>query len=301
MTSADEYTDFARAHLPRSLAEKWISLLHPAVQFPHDLAPGEAPALVLGGAPLMPDGVGWPALEGYGPLSFIAELDCAAVAAVGGLDLLPTSGYLLFFCADHRYDGVDQDVDFLEQITAWTQGRALYVAPDTPRSARQAPEGLEPYGTKQHPARAVSTPPYAGHELAERYFGSEVVALMDRQVEALRFGGPAPADAICPLWAEAFEYGIHDLREGFCQTGGHSRPAQGPVELEAARDALDRRGNAQVTDVLDETEHWRVLFQTADDEDIDLMWGGGSVGYWMIREDDLAARRFDRIWFTMQN
>jgi len=52
---------------------------------------------------LLPEGADWPVLDGYGPLSLIAELDCAAVAAVNGFDLLPTSGHLLFFCADYRY------------------------------------------------------------------------------------------------------------------------------------------------------------------------------------------------------
>jgi hypothetical protein len=44
---------------------------------------------------------------------------------------------------------------------------------------------------------------------------------------------------------------------------------------------------------LREAEHWRPLLQIVWEE-------GDMVLYWMIRDDDLAARRFDRIWFEVQ-
>ena len=148
VTSADEYARFARAHLPEPLAQKWISL------------------------------------EGYGPLSFIAELDCAVVAAVtavGGTDLLPESGHFLFFCVDERYEGPDKTVDYEWHMTEWTSGQMVYV----PKGSARRPR---PCGRPTHSAVGIG------------------IILGD-----------------CP------------------------------------------------------------------------------VVYWMIRDNDLATRRFDRIWFTMQN
>lgn len=296
MTSADEYERFARAHLPQPLADRWIGLLRSAVQFPYDMAPGEVPALRVGGDPLLPDGVEWPMLDSYGPLSFIAELDCAAVAAVGGVDLVPRDGYLLFFCADYQ----SQYPDSSDGVGPWTQGRVLYAAAGAERRARQAPEDVTPYGTAQRPARAVSTPPTTDRAYAERYYGTEMAALMDEDVRALRSSGGRPVESVCPLWAQDFARGIYELRGGYTQTGGHAQSVQGPVALGAAYDAL---GLPAVIDerVLDEAEHWRVLLQMPDDMDLDMNWGASPVAYWMIRDDDLAARRFDRIWFSMQN
>ena len=77
---------------------------------------------------------------------------------------------------------------------------------------------------------------------------------------------------------------------------GHSHHVQQPVELHAARESL-RRGGASRLDgleVLDEAERWRVLLQDSVDG------YGDMIGYWLLREDDLAAGRFDRAYFETQ-
>jgi hypothetical protein len=103
MVSAAECIDLARAHLPQPLADRWISLLRPAIEFPYDEGrdPQEAAsqrsagvpdaartALRTGGEPSLPDAVRWPRAPDYGPLTFMAGMDCAAVAAAGDVDLL---------------------------------------------------------------------------------------------------------------------------------------------------------------------------------------------------------------------
>jgi hypothetical protein len=82
------------------------------------------------------------------------------------------------------------------------------------------------------------------------------------------------------------------------QSGGHSHAIQRPLELEAARSALRRDGATADPDeqaLLNEAEHWRVLLQDGVDE------SGETIGYWLLREDDLAAGRFDRAYFDMQH
>jgi hypothetical protein len=98
-----------------------------------------------------------------------------------------------------------------------------------------------------------------------------------------------------PLGDLDFEYGLRELR-CYVQSGGHAYEIQHPAELGAARAALRRDGVIDPSEqaAWDEAGHWRVLLQDAVDED------GIMIGYWLLREDDLAAGRFDRAYFTMQ-
>ena len=195
MTSAAEFADFARAHLPQPFADQWISLLRPAVVFPGDYgADGsrekgadERPALRGGGEPLLPDDVEWPMFEGRIPMGFITELDCAAMAAVGGVDLMPETGYLLFFCVDYGYEGEDEYDGWPARTTPWTAGKVVYVPEGVERRARRTPAGLEPLEPDHRAALAASTPPDCGHELAERYFGPEAPAMIEtRAIQPVR-------------------------------------------------------------------------------------------------------------------
>ena len=45
---------------------------------------------------------------------------------------------------------------------------------------------------------------------------------------------------------------------------------------------------------------WELLFQMDSDDNADMMWGDLGTLYFVIKKDDLAARRFDRIWFSWQ-
>ncbi len=296
---------FARANLPDRLADQWISLLRPAVQFA-DSEPGEPVALRVGGQPSLPDDIAWPSWEGRGPLSFIAEVDCAALAAVSRDTGLPKGGHLLFFFFDGRYDKVEHTswADEPQSSAAaqyWSVSvpnvateaddprrcaRVVYVASGIPRYMRKAPEGLEAYGSASMSARVVSTPPSSRPEAVRRDFGS---------AEASALG------AEHPMWAESFNLGLHKLRSTYFQIGGHSRSVQGDVAHLAACWTLGTpTRSTDTTTVAAEAREWRVLLQLCDDDRLDMVWGDCGVGYWMIRADDLATARFDRTWFTLQ-
>jgi len=45
---------------------------------------------------------------------------------------------------------------------------------------------------------------------------------------------------------------------------------------------------------------WVLLLQLDSDDAAKIMWGDAGMLYFWIRRDDLAARRFDRTWFTLQ-
>jgi uncharacterized protein YwqG len=44
----------------------------------------------------------------------------------------------------------------------------------------------------------------------------------------------------------------------------------------------------------------RFLLQVDSDDAAGMMWGDAGMLYFWIRDDDLAARRFDRAWCVMQ-
>ncbi len=42
------------------------------------------------------------------------------------------------------------------------------------------------------------------------------------------------------------------------------------------------------------------MLQVDSDDEAGMMWGDAGMLYYWIRDDDLAARRFDRAWCVMQ-
>ena len=59
-------------------------------------------------------------------------------------------------------------------------------------------------------------------------------------------------------------------------------------------DAWDRNGSRERR-LQREATRWRLLLQI-DSEPGDLLNQDGGYFYFLIREDDLAARRFDQVW-----
>jgi hypothetical protein len=73
--------EIAGRYLPDDVAARWLRLLRPAAAL-RRTGPGARVAAVLGGEPGLPDRAQWPSWQDHGPLSFIAAIDCAALAAV---------------------------------------------------------------------------------------------------------------------------------------------------------------------------------------------------------------------------
>ncbi len=104
--TAARLAEIAADHLDPDAARRWLALLRPAVQ----LVPagrGDPVVARLGGTPELPPGTEWPQWPGQGRLSFVVELDLAALVATGadaGI-ALPAEGRLLGFYFDARRDG----------------------------------------------------------------------------------------------------------------------------------------------------------------------------------------------------
>lgn len=101
-----EIVEAVRAALSAEVADRWIAMLRPGLRL-RPAAPGETVVCRLGGNPRLPEATAWPEWPEHGPLTFIAEVECAALPHAE-LDLaFPADGSLLFFYFDGQFDGGD--------------------------------------------------------------------------------------------------------------------------------------------------------------------------------------------------
>lgn len=223
----------------------------------------------------------WPEADG-GPLSFIAEIDLAAVAPVIGERILPGEGLLEFFYdADQEAWGFDP-ADRPKWRVLWVGDDATYrdfpaSLPDLARYAPVALEGrLETILVDWESARIDDI----GMDWAARRRYSEAISAWKTSL------GPDPAI-------------IHRLL-------GHPDPVQGDmmVECQLASNGIYVGRAHQPTEaetrVKPGARDWRLLLQIDSDDNSNMTWGDvGRIYYW-IRDEDLRERNWDRVWLVLQ-
>jgi len=288
MTWDAELAAIARAHLPAADAEAWISLLRPAIQLAHHDGSAQPVAARLGGSPHLPAAAEWPIWSDHGPLTFIAQVDCAAVTAGGALDIpFPADGTLLFFYFDGQIDGGDALV-FYTDGASQAGATVLYIPAGTPTAERAAPEGIEPYPVVDLQAVQSATEPGWEHRLSLEAFTEGASAIEEM------IAHPVAQQPFTDQVAQAtFLNGNHH------QIGGWASPVQGPIEYEIATAALGG-GEQDGQAVAKEEPAWWLLAQFDSDGTANMTWGDVGTLYWMIRTEDLAALRFDKALFTWQ-
>ncbi|MGW1893934.1 YwqG family protein [Streptomyces sp. NPDC002004] len=280
-STTDALHALAREYLPAEIAERWTGLFRPALSLENaSPAGGGAEPLVgrLGGLPELPEDGEWPVWEGYGPLSFIASVDCAALPSAA-LDIaLPVDGTLAFFHFDGQLDDGRARVAPRDP-GSWAGARVLYIPAGVAVAERAAPEGIRPYPQVALTARVQTTAPYLWHPVVYREF--------------------APMSDDHPLWDDDFREALWDIGSSVHQLGGHADPEQDEVESEVAHGVL---GSPPWNDprIEEEALRWVLLAQFGSDDDAGMMWGDCGSLYWLIRPEDLAERRFDRAMFTWQ-
>jgi uncharacterized protein YwqG len=278
----NEFAEAARTHLPAEIAERWIALLRLGLHL-RPATPGEPVVCRLGGNPRLPEATPWPEWPGHGPLTFIAEVDCATLPH-GELDLaLPAAGKLLFFYFDGQLDrgAVVLNTDIGSQRGA----RVLYVEPDADAVERSAPEGITPYPLQRFGGDIVVTRlDYEHPEALWAIMDPGAAAVFDREfTAAVRIPDRSPRH----------------------QLAGHSHAPQGAVDPGVAVRFVS---SATPAPSPEEEEYWayapvhawRLLAQFDTDAKSRMIWGDGGTLYWFITADDLAARRFDRARMTWQ-
>jgi uncharacterized protein YwqG len=277
MTSVDEIVARVRAELPDHIAVAWSALLLPAVGLTADDSGGGPVAGQLGGPPALPVEMWWPEWDGVCPLSFIASLDCAVVSAAlatAGANLaLPTSGTLLFFCADGQVD--PEWFVSLEFPSSQAGSRIVYVPAGTPTRERAAPEPLQP-----SPALPLWARPRLTAIGQDNPLWRAVVAdLPDADRAAVRQ----------VLWK--VEEQLADRGEPHHQVGGYPTVIQGDVLAAVAGTKLGRlAADSPMWSV--EVSRWLMLLQVDTDHRTEMSWGDLGIAHWFIRQEDLAVGDF---------
>ena len=95
-------------------------------------------------------------------MSFVAAVNCTALAAVPLEIMLPPSGTLLFFYFDGRYDTYKTTVGYWDPRTS-AGARTVYVNPDEHAPPPACPEGIRPYERVNLAAEPVVTFPGSEH------------------------------------------------------------------------------------------------------------------------------------------
>ncbi len=251
----------------------------------------------IGGKPHLPAFFEWPHYEGESyedgwadrPLSFLAQIDLAAVSAFDKEGLLPRSGYLYFF-----YELMSQKWGFDPE----DEGCARVYYFDVPADAlceTELPASL---------AEEVRVP------LIRLDFGTmdelpayeEFLDLTDKA----RFGEYFCWDLYDETAAEIVE---PEDSDEICKLLGYANLVQGSMLSECARvtaglscgspEDYRRTSEEQKAAIRADAPNWILLaqFDTLSDE---IMFGDCGLIYFYIRKDDLAARRFDRVWLCLQ-
>jgi hypothetical protein len=232
--------------------------------------PLPATASKFGGTPCMPDGATWPTGASGKPMTFVGQLNFGEIAtslsAAGQTPPpeMPESGVLsLFLDMGSMPSGSDEgDRDYRRFI--WTKD------PSGPVPPRAVPEQLDsPYECRLVPSVRPCLPS-AGDKLA-----------------------PPPVSS--PNLLKAFD----QLRTGILpaprhQILGHASIVQDDPCSWTSSEPFRLRTNG-------DRKAWRLLWQIdTDEEDAGFMWGDMGTLYVLIREEDLRARRFDRLQVEMQ-
>ena len=274
--------------------------LLPALAF--SLAEQPVTRSVFGGAPLVPSKFEWPTYTArpneYPPgfwervgraapnaptargLDFLLQIDLADLASFALSNDLPKRGLLTFF-----YDAENQPWGF---DPAHREGWRVELFDGDDLITRLPPGAALPRkGLKFWKSETLP------------HFGSRAYDQLEREVEL----------------PEAYFELVHELeREHYpTQSGlhrllGHPVNIQGDMQLEAQ---LVSNGiqcghpsgyhDSRAKELEAGADDWLLLLQLDSDDRVSLMWGDVGMLYFSIRRQDLAARRFDRVWVEWQS
>lgn len=270
------------------------------------LSAGESSLPVVGrfgGLPDAPPDFVWPRFETdtfyddtvkLRPLSFLAQFDCSALAPFDPEDQLPHTGLLSFF-----YELESQPWGYDPKDAG---GARVFWFPDKNALAPVSfPEDMEEYcRLPSIPFRARASVEYPSYEEfpasllgsgPETQEGRNLWERFDSVRFALRGYGEEPQPYHRLLgWPDIIQNGMTQQcelvsRGYYLGSSWNNIPAE--VRREAEETALDG---------------WRLLFQldTVTIDSFELMFGDCGCIYFYIRKEDLAARRFDRVWLIQQ-
>jgi uncharacterized protein YwqG len=218
----------------------------------------------LGGMPLAPPGWRWPTVEAE-PMLFVGQIDCAELRGLPGAEQLPSSGLLAFF-GDH---------DAVMACRFEARDIAIHHWPDIDRLIPGAPP-IEPAFV--FPPCALALRPLI--DLPDPFSRVVQDLLQDEQLVS-RYAAARNA---------VRHHGIPDELDYYCSFG----KLLGWPALVQQYD-LDEFDSDRASDM-------RLLLQVDDYSNGEELqgWGPGGSLYFVMTEENLRMRRFDRCEFDIQ-
>jgi uncharacterized protein YwqG len=277
-----ELSRFRRAvarHLKRGNAARLMSLMEPSIELARargNQKPSNAAGRTrLGGLPALPTKTRWPSNAGR-PMTFLCQLDLAALAPLLPKAGLPRTGLLLFF-----HDFEDYELDGI------ANRRVVHVPhPENTGDETKAPPGATVLKEVALAARIVAT-------LPDPFESDADLAMPGLEGEELTKGDDFCADHD-PLIAIHDELGtpverVHRVL-GWPNLVNNA-------DWDGCREAF--HGKRDKKDV-DGRGSWRLLLKLGADKHAGLAFGDVGCAAYFIREDDLRAARFDRVFLETQ-
>jgi uncharacterized protein YwqG len=246
----------------------------------------------LGGKPFLPAGFEWPVFtdkeDGFTrPLSFFCQVNLKDITSLDKDHMLPDRGMLYFFyeCASFRW-GFDPDDKGVSQVYYYedTTGFVPYAVP-----AELDPEYVIPEISVQF-TTGDSFPHFEEFECH-----SDLNFDWEEYDELLAKMGMDPEED-----GERHKLlGYADLIQGEilteCERARHGLYSGDPESYQST----DKN---EARNIADHAKDWVLLLQlsTIAKGDFEFMFGDCGSLYYYIRKEDLAARRFERAWFSVQ-
>lgn len=260
-----------------SYAETLKRLLKPAIAMVH--APVDSPAPIgaskLGGEPNLPPDFEWPEWQGT-PLAFLAQVNLEQVAPYDAERLLPPSGMLYFFYEAHEQPWGYYPDDAGSWRVVYYAGRAdTLVHTPLPRAMPKD-------------CRFPEVP-----------IAFEQRSMLPLDFEELELLAPE-LELTDERWDEYAElaYRIAQIEEDQPKNWllGYHASIQGA----ASADAIRAQYAMSWQEALARGQELILLLHLDSDETIEMVWGDVGTLYFWIHRDDLAARRFDKVWMILQ-
>ena len=253
-----------------------------------DILPGGSK---FGGKPDVPADFQWPYYEGETfdgikknrPLSFLAQMNCAEIAAFDTEHKLPESGMLYFF-----YDletmrwGYDPGDKGCAKVI-YTESTELTIA--------AFPEDLaDEYHLPELGIRFASVVEVPEAEEFEMRFGEDMTDHPEDYAEYMMLGMDEE-DGICHKLL-GFANSLQGMMIEECEMVAQGHYCGGPIKITTSDRLVIQK----------ECGNWNLLLQldTVEDGEYALEFGDCGRIYFYIKDEDLKAKRFDKSWLVLQ-
>ena len=316
----DEAVDLIRRSSFATHQDALIDRLLPTVRIEtarvssDDLTLGESR---FGGEPDVPSDFVWPLAPDGTPLSFLAQIDLAAISAIHADELLPRAGWLFFFY-NNTSDcwGID--------VKDFGQWRVILVEHERDRLQRFAP--LTNEVMRRRTVWSASTLQF------EKLYVLPSSRSLEHDIHGpfiSRHADDAVTSGKVPLDSSAYDRALfalirpsyrvrpeHRLLGYPCEVqGAMTNDFHGLIEARPQRESINPftgekmifRGrpapecSAEMKELLGGSEDWRLLLQIDSEKAIpDWMWGDLGMLYFWIPRQRLEQRDFDSTWMFLQ-